>query len=842
VQVSEIDDWGRHLPTVDDLLDRPRGGEALIFSAFGVTRLGFPRGLARVRARARLVLRYAAYAELRTRALAAYEPLERSRYTAALADLGYTVDFVPHRRGAPEEILQVLRGTSAPAESAALGLVIPPLGELVRGAVDPSRSGAGHLAALTAAALGFFVIQQNEARRRIERARASIPLTLGGWGTRGKSGTERLKAALFQGLGCEVLAKTTGCEAMVIHALPGVHAQEIFIYRPYDKATIWEQQPLLELAARLGVDVFLWECMALRPAYVSILEQHWMRDDVCTLTNTYPDHENIQGPAGIDIPRAMVDFIPRGSHLLTAEDSMLPILRDAATARATTLSAARFRDHALLPADLLARFPYEEHPRNIALVLDLARLLGVAPEVALKEMADWVVPDLGVLATYPEARWRDRRLEFSNGMSANERTGFLNNWQRLGFDRPAAAGEWVVTVVNNRADRVSRSEVFADVVVNDAAAHAHVLIGTNLAGLRGYIEGALGASTARLQLFHREEEPLGPARREALAIERAARALGRLRLPAIGAEPLAEMARAMALGLGVAVPLGPEAFEPALAAAVAGAGELAPLEKELEAALAQRLAAYGAALGAHGPEAVHFLAREAARHALVLRWGRTVRRACAAREVTACERAFRALYTQLFRASLVTLTDATLSGDQVIDAIARACPPGFRVRIMGTQNIKGTGLDFAYRFIAYDHTVKLVEALARAAGEATLPLAAELARTQDAGVLDGPPAVAAIHAAASREGNRVAAALLAEAAAITQRQRQREQALGRRSESKAGPALGALERLLDVYDGVFRRRRADTIVDELARGHVSHEEAARDLRELMKRQKGGWLA
>src|SRR6185369_4358688 len=223
-----------------------------------------------------------------------------------------------------------------------------PLFELVRSAVDPAGSGAGHLAALTAAALGLFIVRQREARRRIESARAAIPLSLGGWGTRGKSGTERLKAALFQGLGCEVLAKTTGCEAMLIHALPGRRAHEIFIYRAYDKATIWEQQQLLELAARMGVDVFLWECMALRPEYVNVLEQHWMRDDACTLTNTHPDHENIQGPAGIDIPRAMVDFIPQDAHLLTAEENMLPVLQEAAGERSTAVAAAGYRDSALL--------------------------------------------------------------------------------------------------------------------------------------------------------------------------------------------------------------------------------------------------------------------------------------------------------------------------------------------------------------------------------------------------------------------------------------------------------------------------------------------------------------
>jgi poly-gamma-glutamate synthase PgsB/CapB len=839
VLVPALGDWGRHLPTVDDLLDRPRGGEALVFSAFGVTRLRFPASTAaRLRARTRLTLRYAHYAELRARSLAATDAPGRALYATAVAALGFGLVFTPHRSGAPAEILDVFRGAGeAAAPVAALGLMLPSLAELLRGTVDPAASGAGHLAALTAAAVGLFVVRQNESRRRIERARAAIPLTLGGWGTRGKSGTERLKAALFQGLGCEVLAKTTGCEAMFIHAIPGLRAQEVFIYRPYDKATIWEQQQLLELAARLGVDVFLWECMALRPEYVTILEQHWMRDGACTLTNTYPDHENLQGPAGIDIPRAMVDFIPRGQHLLTAEDSMLPVLREAAGERSAALTAASFREHALLPADLLARFPYDEHPRNVALVLSLARLLGVPPELAIKEMADWVVPDLGVLKTYPEARWRHRRLEFANGMSANERTGFLGNWQRLGFDRPSPPGEWVVTVVNNRADRVSRSEVFAEVIVEDAPAHLHVLIGTNVAGLRGYLERALAATLRRLVLVHREEDTLHPDRLETLMLERAARALERLRIGDVGPAALAETAQAMARGLGVTAPITALAFEGALAAALAS-GRQSPEELEplLAAPLAEALTGFATALGAEGESAVGFLIRLAARHAAVLRWQRSARGACtSAASRGGCEAAFRALFATLFRRSVLALEDPGLSGDQVIDAVARACPPGFRVRIMGAQNIKGTGLDFAYRWIAHERIVRLAASLATSPGPAALAVSAALARDEDTGVLDGPVALAALRAAAAGEKDSgVVAALRADAAIIEARQRQREEALGQRRQGR-GPMKRAFDGFIEVYAGIRRRHRADAIVGELAEGRLGHDRAALALRDLTRR-------
>src|SRR3546814_17442539 len=70
---------------------------------------------------------------------------------------------------------------------------------------------------------------------------------------------------------------------------------EMFLFRPYDKATIWEQFSLLRTSRGLKAQVFLWECMGLNPSYVRVLQQDWMRDDIGTITNTYPDHEDVQG-------------------------------------------------------------------------------------------------------------------------------------------------------------------------------------------------------------------------------------------------------------------------------------------------------------------------------------------------------------------------------------------------------------------------------------------------------------------------------------------------------------------------------------------------------------------
>ena len=80
-----------------------------------------------------------------------------------------------------------------------------------------------------------------DAHRVFARSRRRIPLVVGGWGTRGKSGTERIKAALCNAQGHRLVAKTTGCEAMFLYSDTFGELHELMLFRPYDRATIWEK-------------------------------------------------------------------------------------------------------------------------------------------------------------------------------------------------------------------------------------------------------------------------------------------------------------------------------------------------------------------------------------------------------------------------------------------------------------------------------------------------------------------------------------------------------------------------------------------------------------------------
>lgn len=819
LQITDEGGWRPWLPLVDQAiscLDQGWPTQALrIVTAEGTTLLTPPVGLlARLRARWALTRRFAYYAQLRN--WTPESPQAPDAWLQALVALGFRVSLETHpdRRQQPyPRDPRVMRFFPAfvPAFVLPAGLV-----DQWRGIQDyfysVYQNTLSQLLVFCAGIAAVFFGNHLWRNFRVRRARGHIPLVIGGWGTRGKSGTERLKAALFSALGSNVVAKTTGCEAMFLYGGANRPLREMFLYRPYDKATIWEQAETTVLAAELDADVLLWECMALNPRYVEILQRQWMHDDVSTLTNCFPDHEDIQGPAGVDIPEVMTRFVPRASVLLTSEENMLPYLAHAAHAEETRLVSTGWLQAGLLATDVLARFPYHEHPYNLALVLALATELGVDHDFALAEMAARVVPDIGVLKVFPRSRVDGRTLEFINGMSANERLSTLENWRRTGMDRHALADEpdlWLATLVNNRDDRVARSQVFADVIVGDLNADCHLLIGSNLGGLRAYIDAALDGQLARL------DEAAGHDDVARLADTLATR----FRVPR--SEDIA-CARLRAMLAGCGITTAPHAGSEALLAVLA----------------------------------THELADERWRAQILAQWQRD-RDDLAAWDALAMTLADTALPAARLREALreaarawlarriICLDDRHADGNRVVATLAAQVPPGLTCRAMGVQNIKGTGLDFVYRWQAWERVARLCDELLHAPPAVAAAAAHALAATVDFGLLDEQAVLAALAAASARPDLHTSTVQndLANARAALERQLAAWRAPAHRQQGSAAwlALVDLAEDFLDAGSAVRRRRMASQIYRDLSAARISHERAALVLMELNREQGGGWL-
>lgn len=815
LQIGSEGGWRPYLPLVDELisaLDEDfSSGPVCIHTAEGITEITCPPGLlARLRARSRLTRDFVHYARLRNWQEGAQS--EPGQYLAEIRDLGFAIRFLP-------------QPTGNFAVDPAVGRFFP-----TALALDPEladfwqrfknyffsvfENTLFELAVFCGASMFFFIVRHLYLNRLIRRARANIPLSVGGWGTRGKSGTERIKAALFNAMGYSVVSKTTGCEAMFLYGRAYEELREMFLFRPYDKATIWEQHNVVCLAEKLGGEVFLWECMALTPAFVQLLQRRWMRDDIVTITNTFPDHEDLQGPAGINIPEVMTNFIPEKRTLLTSEEQMRPILRTAADALGTRLRGVGWLESGLLAPDVLARFPYQEHPDNIALVIALADELGVSEDFALKAMADRVVADLGVLKVYPAAHIDGRRVSFVNGMSANERFGCLGNWRRLGFDRLTLEDNpdiVISTVVNNRADRVARSRVFAGILVDDIAADFHFLIGSNLAGLQGYVRESWQLSMQEVTLW-----PEGKAEAPLTVLAEFAR---RLRVPASEAA-VQQRLQAMLQGQGITLP----------------AEELAAWRDS--ARLAAALTAAGCQRGEETLAALAESARSLDEYqAFAARLGEGGERG-------ALDASFRELLWQWFQHKIVVIEDYHATGNQIIQLIASRTPPGLENKVMGIQNIKGTGLDFVYRWQAWDNCYRACELLNSDEMSVVERGLAALAAFGEYGVLCEEKVLQSLAAVTQRGGiqeRHLAEIDLIRSSLQNAMSEIRQSMQLQRSTGWLEQFIGAIEGFFDAGDAVKRRRIANQIYADMVTQHISHARAAVELQALNKRQKGGWL-
>ncbi|MBT5712036.1 hypothetical protein HOI71_13395, partial [Candidatus Poribacteria bacterium] len=201
--------------------------------------------------------------------------------------------------------------------------------------------------------------------------------------------------------------------------------------------------------------------------------------------------------------------------------------------------------------------------------------------------------------------------------------------------------------------------------------------------------------------------------------------------------------------------------------------------------------------------------------------------------------------SRAFMRSLHAIDNAHATGDQIVHEIARNTPPGHWVRIMGCQNIKGTGLDFVYRWISYDKVLERAAELMAPSESARLDAMRWFAQYKEYGVMGAPAALESLVQAGSARQNQGADArgqLEAAIAHVREQMTEADRSLGESSaRGAASHALDIIEQALEARDSRKRRVKADGVLRELVRERISHAHAEVILRDLTKRQKGGWL-
>jgi len=360
--------------------------------------------------------------------------------------------------------------------------------------------------------------------------------------------------------------------------------------------------------------------------------------------------------------------------------------------------------------------------------------------------------------------------------------------------------------------------LFAKIVVEDAGADRHFLIGSNLNGLTGYVREAWQDYIVQISLWPETgDSSLPPAE----ILKQSAR---RLRIPTSEDQVIRRL-REMLKGLKVDTEK----------------TDLTSLWNSPEK-LKERLDEEG--LGQYSGDIIKHLKDYTSMYEEYRTFSGRLSSASGTQK-EGLDKEFHEMMWRWFESKIIVIRDFHASGDKIVSTIAQETPPGLLNRVMGIQNIKGTGLDFVYRWQAWEkcfsYCAKLPSNDVREFEEGL----SDLSVFQEYGALceDHVREKVDVAKKALLAQNEKAQAELAvilsnlENAMTWVRSKMEVQ-------RKTGffiKIIDALEAFLDIGDAVKRRKTADRIYKDMITERISHERAAMKLKELNKRQKGGWF-
>ncbi len=151
----------------------------------------------------------------------------------------------------------------------------------------------------------------------LKRSLKKIPVRILVNGTRGKSTTVRLLYELFKLNNKTAFAKTTGDHPEIIY--PDGSVREIKRFSP---ASIIENIRLLLLVARQKPDVFVMECMALKPEMQYILAHHIFKPHHTIITNILYDHGEVMGTSLVSVAHVIGQSLYPGTTALLKKNDL----------------------------------------------------------------------------------------------------------------------------------------------------------------------------------------------------------------------------------------------------------------------------------------------------------------------------------------------------------------------------------------------------------------------------------------------------------------------------------------------------------------------------------------
>lgn len=295
----------------------------------------------------------------------------------------------------------------------------------------------------------------------------SIPIRINVNGIRGKSTVTRLITGVVKEANYKTVGKTTGTSARMIYWFT---KEETPIKRRKEGPNIGEQRRVVKEVANLEAEALVCECMAVQPDYQLIFQNKMLNANIGVIVNVLEDHMDVMGPTLDEVATAFTATIPYNGHLITIESSYLDYFKEIAKERNTKVIVA---DNSKVSEDYLKKFDYMVFPDNVSIALAVAQAIGVDEETAFRGMLN-AQPDPGAMKI---TRFGDELHPsfLVNGFAANDASSTLRIWERVSTFKYSENAP--IVIMNCRADRVDRTEQFAQDVLPYIEAELVVAIG-----------------------------------------------------------------------------------------------------------------------------------------------------------------------------------------------------------------------------------------------------------------------------------------------------------------------------------------------------------------------------
>jgi poly-gamma-glutamate synthase PgsB/CapB len=310
--------------------------------------------------------------------------------------------------------------------------------------------------------LAYLFVQNYVYSRLLQRVQYRVHVN----GIRGKSSVTRYIASVFRAAEYVTYAKTTGTDARIIDE-NGVDIQVIRKGSP----NVNEQVTIIRNFINKHASAIVVECMAINPLYQEWLQEKVIKSNISIITNVRTDHTDYMGDTLESIATSLSATIPTNGILITSEENqgVLKIFKVICDKKKSRMIVA---DKQSVTDEELAQFGYYTHKENVAIGLEVAKIIGLSRQKALKGMYG-ANPDPGNFRIMPIPHPK-KQVVWVNLFAINDRESFISVANDIYAKFP---NHTKVVILNHRFDRVSRVKLFTDIVTKEYPADKVITFG-----------------------------------------------------------------------------------------------------------------------------------------------------------------------------------------------------------------------------------------------------------------------------------------------------------------------------------------------------------------------------